>query len=533
MKNYFALLTDLTDNLLNSSKDSDFLTSNFHNFRPICPSAFFVKRALLNLSSSLNIISDNYKSEDTFDRSIKSLEQAFNHIDKALYDVDSFCLSLIDASNMYQLTLTYDKVLDFVNANKKETLQELLLKYIDVSYKKAKALKPKELFMYGISLHAYKYFPCQEKLSILENLGSILPDCPSIENQVIYLVCDIYKNTKDSPFENEAFLVKAKEKADSLLFTVQPDNSLLDRNGSSCLSKYISSFFYLVALDNDERYKKVLHYILAFLIKDDFLEIFKNPEAFLMPSFILLNRNIYDMQVQKVSQKEAFSDFNGIDQGLGLFKHGNGSNLSSTIITNSPDFYVLQEGDLKLRLRLNATFFGPKGRFESKDMVVDGNQIFLNYNREWGYFLPLEDKSINAIDGIDINKKDRTMTTLQTIDMNVKIELLDQGADITIDISGVDDLACKLDLVFDKQGYFNSDSCSIFTQKDDHIQLQRGAFTYCYGKNTISVSSAFEGRAKSSRDLRGSLAPVEGAFTVYFTDMTPCSHTISIRGGKL
>jgi hypothetical protein len=156
----------------------------------------------------------------------------------------------------------------------------------------------------------------------------------------------------------------------------------------------------------------------------------------------------------------------------------------------------------------------------------------LRYIRDWGYWLPLEDRSVPAIIGQDVNKVDRTMTNLQHIDMQADIKFIDNGADITISIKGTDGLATKLDLIFEKHGLFDCEYASTQAAGNDFIQLQQGSFTYTAGSDRITAGPAFNELSIGSEGLRGSNPPIENSFTVYFTGMTPMVHTVRIRGDR-
>jgi hypothetical protein len=205
---------------------------------------------------------------------------------------------------------------------------------------------------------------------------------------------------------------------------------------------------------------------------------------------------------------------------------------SQTIAADQDLFYTFQCGSLKLRVRLNGCFFGPKGRFKSSCIKKTENGYSLHYERDWGYFLPLKDLSKPPIIDSDVNKVDREMTTMTHYEIDVDVFPKKDGAQIDISVGGVDRCPYKLDLIFDGEGIFESNTVLKKSVGNDFIQLKKGSFTYAKGPDMIRVSSAFEGSSDWNEALRGSLLPIEGSFTVYFTDLSISKHTINIEGGR-
>lgn len=538
MKKYFPLISALADKHINPSVEMP-LTKSTHKIKNefVCPSSYGVENAVILLASCFNSYSGYYKSPALLKKALENLTQAIKVIDKGSYEPISFCLSVINASYVYRLVKTYSNMLCACDKQEALNIQKIALDYLAQAKEILLKLKTDNIYLYAAMLHIAKDLKDDGFKQIVENVKQAIESFTGLSDQYIHVLCDIHRETKDKSFlkaaqSNMVSVLKLLEPDDGVICVQEERDNLKTRSKPLYLQHYLNSLIYISFISKDENLEKALFYTCTTLGMNENLTIENDLGVFAIPALFLLNRGLLDMEVTDISRREALSVFNGYIEEYGIYRHGTGSNITQTIFAGQEFFYSMQCGALKTRLRLNVTFFGPRGRFKSENIEQTDKGFRLHFFREWGYFLPLEDRSIPPIIGTDVNKEDREMTNLQYFEIDVDISLKDNGADIIMSFSKTDELACKLDFVFDGQGFFDSDSASIQSIGNDFIQLQKGAFTYSIDSDYITAGPAFNGSSISSESLRGSNPPVEGAFTVYFTDMTPSSHKISIRGAK-
>ena len=538
MKKYFTLISDLADKYIHPSITiSSVKRSGFSNRDYELPSVYYAKKSLIMISSCFNSFSAYYKSPLLLNRVLEYLNQAAKYADKGSYEPASFCLSIMNISYVYRLAKTYTKILSPCDRHMGNDIQKAALDYLETAKITAANLKEDTVYKYAALLHCVKDLKDDQLKQYTDEIKDSVQDTGLLSNQQIHTLCDIYRENKD-----KKYLKAAQNNMISVLKLIEPDDSVVNladeldnlkkRNAPLYLQDYLGSLIYLTSVLKNEDFDKALSYTLKALAIDENPDTDDNDSLLLIPALVLLNRGFLDIEVFEITRTEALSVFNGFIDGDKTYRHGTGTHVSQTVYKEQDTFYSMQCGALKLRLRFNATFFGPKGRFKSEVIEKTEKTLKLHYSRQWGYFLPLEDRSIPPIIGSDVNKNDRKMTNLQNIDIDVSINFLDNGADITLTASKIDDLACKLDFIFDKHGFFDSDYASIQAVGNDFIQLQEGSFTYTLGSDYITAGPAFNGSSISSETLRGSNLPIEDTFTVYFTDMTPANHTVQIRGGR-
>lgn len=538
MKKYFSLISDLADKYIHpsitipSTKKTGFSDRGFS-----CPSLYYVKKAFIMISACFNSFSTYYKSPVLLNKVQQYLNEATKLADKGSYEPESFCLSIMNVSYIYRMAKIYTKILSSCDRYIGNEIQKAALNYLEISRNVVANLKENTAYKYSAMLHCAKDLKDDQLKQHAEEIKDKIQEPVLLTNLHIHTLSDIYRETKD-----KKYLKAAQNDMVSVLKLIEPDDTIVNlanekenlktRSNPIYLQDYLGSLIYLTSVLKNEDFEKALSYAMKALVIDENPDTDDNDSLLAIPSLVLLNRGLLDIELFEIDRKEALSAFNGFIDENDIYRHGTGSHVSQTIFTKQDTFYSIQCGTLKMRLRFNATFFGPKGRFKSEYIEKTEKGFRLYYTRQWGYFLPLEDRSIPPIIGSDVNKDDRKMTQLQYIDIEAVINLLDNGADITLTVSRIDDLACKLDLIFDKHGLFDSEFASIQAVGNDFIQLQEGYFTYSVGSDYIIAGPAFNGSSISSETLRGSNLPIEDTFTVYFTDMTPVSHTIQIRGGR-
>ncbi|MBN2558606.1 MAG: hypothetical protein JXB33_07640 [Clostridia bacterium] len=200
----------------------------------------------------------------------------------------------------------------------------------------------------------------------------------------------------------------------------------------------------------------------------------------------------------------------------------------TTIMGGNPSFLRFQQGRNVVMLRYAASFFGTEGRFTPDSIVPIDGGYRLHYRSDWGYVRPLGKPDRPVKDG-HTNIEHRERVNMQFFDVDIDIFPMDDGVRVELDSKGVEDLPCKLELIFQPGGFFDSAQAEFKAAEDQHIMVKFGGFKYMLGNDTIEVDGAFA-QTNYHAELRGSLPPVPKSFTVYFTGWSPTKRTILIKG---
>ena len=210
-----------------------------------------------------------------------------------------------------------------------------------------------------------------------------------------------------------------------------------------------------------------------------------------------------------------------------IVRRRNGDTIT-TIMGDSPMFMKFQKGLNQVFLRFAASFFGTEGRFTPDSLVEIEGGYRLHYRSDWGYVRPLG-KADNPTKNGHTNIEHRERANMQFFEVNIDIFPFDDGVRVDIDSMGVENLPCKLDMIFLPGGFFDCDQTEFQAGPNQHIMVRYGDYRYIKGRDTIKVEGAF-GNTNYHWDLRGSLPPVPDSFTVYFTDWSPTKRSVTFRG---
>ncbi|MFO7611174.1 MAG: hypothetical protein R6W99_01630 [Clostridia bacterium] len=200
----------------------------------------------------------------------------------------------------------------------------------------------------------------------------------------------------------------------------------------------------------------------------------------------------------------------------------------TTIMGGNPSFLRFQQGRNVVMLRYAASFFGTEGMFTPDSIAPINGGYRLHYRSDWGYVRPLGRPDKPVKDG-HTNIEHRERVNMQVFDVDIDIYPMDDGVRVELDSKGVEDLPCKLELIFQPGGFFDSTQAEFKASEDQHIMVKFGGFKYMLGNDIIEVDGAFA-QTNYHAELRGSLPPVPKSFTVYFTGWSPTKRTILIKG---
>lgn len=204
------------------------------------------------------------------------------------------------------------------------------------------------------------------------------------------------------------------------------------------------------------------------------------------------------------------------------------NDVITTIMGDSPMFLKFQKGENQVLVRFASSFFGKEGVFTPHSIVPIDGGYRLHYRSDWGYVRPLG-RPDNPVKNGHTNREHREFANLQVFEVNIDIYPSDTEVKLDIDSSGVENLPCKLEMIFHSGGFFDSEQTEFKAIDGQHIMVKHGGFKYVKGYDVIQIDGAF-GNTNYHYDLRGSLPPVPNSFTVYFTDWSPTKRTVIIKG---
>jgi hypothetical protein len=236
---------------------------------------------------------------------------------------------------------------------------------------------------------------------------------------------------------------------------------------------------------------------------------------------------LYDFLREKEPEKKKYdwTDYEMFYEDSNIMRKRKGD-VITTVMGDNPMFLRFQNGRNQVTFRYAASFFGTEGRFIPDNIEKIDGGYRLHYRSDWGYVRPLGKPDRPVKDG-HTNIEHRERVNMQFFEADIDIFPSDDGIRLELDSKGVENLPCKLEMIFKAGGYFDSAQAQCQAGENQHILVKYGSFKYVDGPDTIKIDGAF-GNTTYHSELRGSLPPVDKAFTVYFTDFSPTKRTINI-----
>ena len=331
-------------------------------------------------------------------------------------------------------------------------------------------------------------------------------------------VCNEMFITMGRLMNRDDLLDVARKNLNMTLYYIQPGGEVLtdasgrqDSENISDVAGYYYSYLYFSHRDKNPVYAAVC----------DFIEN-KLPHK-LTPfiTYLLEDKSFRNKRISATQfPKQYFKRF----KYSGVFRIRQ-SNFDVSIIENNPTFLSLIKGSAVLQsIRLGSTFFGSRGQFTAENVEVKKNQVILTKSVKHGYFQPFPKNKIIG-DGVysKMPREERRLSEPQVINYKLIITILDQRIQLSIEVTGTENVLVSLEMNFRKGGklsgvisdknradsYFLKEDWGTYEKEDNVITFGPGKIEHQWGT------------------MRGMQEKPEGN-TVYINGHTPFKHVIEI-----
>lgn len=329
-------------------------------------------------------------------------------------------------------------------------------------------------------------------------------------------------------------LLKAAERNLYMMFTyLEPDDSLFTMNSHR---QDIGKTLY--PLNYYENYLMTAHYLknkhfaymadYLFNMVNDYPKDNSSLRSAAIPKCIsryMLHDFVKNDELEK--EKYDWENFEEFYKESNIVRRRSGDTIT-TIMGEGAMFCKFQKGQNQVVFRFAASYFGTEGRFEPDSLIKIEGGYRLHYRSDWGYVRPLGRPDKPTKNG-HTNIEHRETANMQVFEVNIDILPSDDGMQLVVDSMGVENLPCKLEMIFQAGGFFDSAQAEFKAIENQHIMLKFGKFKYIMGHDVVEIDGAFS-ETNYHSDLRGSFPEVPNAFTVYFTAWSPTKRIVSIKG---
>ena len=211
--------------------------------------------------------------------------------------------------------------------------------------------------------------------------------------------------------------------------------------------------------------------------------------------------------------------------------------------SNSPNFFAFRKGEAILKyMRLSTDFFST-GYFHSQGITQSAGKYVLHQRFDAPYYQPLPAKYKKAdgnyklspsTDGRFWNKMDfehRPQSNINTLDSTISVEEKNGSNELTFSVKGIAGVHVTIEFCFKEGGQLNG--LRKIEGGEDNYALESGTGEYSFGNDSIKFGPGVYKHAKIT-GLEGELYSTHfgslrtNGMHIYFTGITPFTHTISI-----
>lgn len=199
--------------------------------------------------------------------------------------------------------------------------------------------------------------------------------------------------------------------------------------------------------------------------------------------------------------------------------------FSVSIIGNNANFLFVQKGELKVYVRLCASFF-MLAQFKPEKITKNGNMISMEFSAEDRYWKPFEEKQPTSV-WKDMDHSLRKTCNVQRLTFLVDVTIIDTTVNLDIKVKGTDRVPFKAEFVVTSGSIIEGEHFSVRGNAGQDIIPHLGYVTVKYKKDTMKIGPAFK-KHMYTNTMRGSVQKSTKGYTIYFTEYTEIDKKISI-----
>jgi len=199
--------------------------------------------------------------------------------------------------------------------------------------------------------------------------------------------------------------------------------------------------------------------------------------------------------------------------------------FSVSIIGNNSNFLFIQKGDLKLYMRLCASFF-MKAQFKPEKVEKNGDTITLKFSVNDMYWKPFETKQNTSV-WKEMDHSKRKTCNKRYLNFLVNINIVDKTVKLNVKVDGTDRVPFKAEFIVTAGSLIENENFTIKAQAGQDVILNKGYARVRYKKDTMLIGPGFKQHIYTT-NMRGSVGKSSKGYTIYFTDYTEIDKNIEI-----
>lgn len=212
------------------------------------------------------------------------------------------------------------------------------------------------------------------------------------------------------------------------------------------------------------------------------------------------------------------------DSGIARVRKGS---YTYTVMRDKSNFLYVHNGHIKLEMKIGGSFCEHRA-FKAETMEMDESGAFhLHQTMRGWYYLPFPEKPATS-DWWQMDNAARPKKWGPDMNIDVTVRENGDGIDVEVKTSGVVGAPWRIELAFSGIDRISNEHMTMPVHGDEVLVLKDSFFTVSNAVSSMEIGPAF-GVHHFTDGKEDSEAKTPGAATVYLTDYTGFSHTISVR----
>ena len=206
--------------------------------------------------------------------------------------------------------------------------------------------------------------------------------------------------------------------------------------------------------------------------------------------------------------------------------------VTYSFFAKNPSFLHIDAAGIHMQMRLCSSFFAVAQFFpQNLEKTERGYKLEMRAHGE--YKLPLENPDgVTTKNYWSIDYGARATVQPHDLDMSVEAIFSDDGVELEFDVSGCDKVPTKIELAINPGLLCEMGDVALITSAGAGAFAKSGGARFESAAGDVLTVDGLFCRHIYADHMRGSLDPVDGAFTLYATDFTPIKRTLKIRVTK-
>lgn len=204
--------------------------------------------------------------------------------------------------------------------------------------------------------------------------------------------------------------------------------------------------------------------------------------------------------------------------------------FSATLITRSPNFLFVQKGDLRCFIRICASFFAV-AQFKPLSIELIGKDTYQMKMRAHGeYYGPMSVKPASP-NWKEMDHSLRPVNNEIDLEYTVVVQMKDDRVSLNVKTTECDNVPCKIEFCINAPVDVKYGSTELTGQPDECLSVNAKEIKLNKKGDCLTLTNSFSEHTYH-KDMRGSIPPSKGAYTIYYTGFTHIDKNIDIIGTK-